>query len=146
MTMMQGIFTHPDTDAGSEVAVAVDKDGHIILGGSPMKVDSSGLVATGIVDSVLMLDLGHDWGYSRVIGSKNGLASAGEILKIEYSDDAMLWRVCPSPFSNNIAWTNQSSNNVYIQGIPLGRYIRLVYTNGATNQTAMTLLLSAARI
>lgn len=146
MTMIEGEFTNPDSGAGSVVPVAVDVHGHIILGGSPSKVDSSGLVVTGAVDSVLNLDLGDDWGYSRVIGSKIGSASAGEILKLEYSDDAMLWRLCPSPFSFGLAWLNQSSGNMVVQGIPLGRYLRLVHTNGATNQAAMTLTLAAARI
>ena len=85
--------------------------------------------------------------HTRIICTKYGVASAGETITTEWSDDAVTWNVhLPAGIGSSAsanAFSNTSASQMHVQGLPPGRYVRMKYTNGATPQTALMLSITA---
>jgi len=86
--------------------------------------------------------------HTRLLFCKYGVASAGESLSTQWSDDGVVWNSnVPAAFGAGVANTNAFSNissaQMSTQGIPPGRYVRLAFSNGATPQTALQLFITA---
>ncbi len=103
--------------------------------------------SVSIVTAALDLGPAETRQHTRILASKFGLASAGEQLTLQWSDDAVGWyAVIPGALgsaSTFIASNGTSAPHMHVQGIPPGRYVRISYTNGATPQTALTLSITA---
>jgi hypothetical protein len=84
--------------------------------------------------------------HTRIMFSKFGVASAGEAVITQWSDDAVTWYShLPAGLgtANANAYSNTSGAQMNVQGVPFARYVRMTYTNGATPQTALFLFITA---
>lgn len=81
---------------------------------------------------------------NRIYAQKVGLASAGEVLDLVGSADGVteIGRLCHSQAADALATNTNSAKQMVTAGIPLTRYVKLRYTNGATVQTDLKVLLS----
>ena len=103
-----------------------------------------GALAASTQVTTAALDLGpaETRQHTRILINKNGLASAGEQLSSQWSDDGVLWIThLPSALgvSATNAFNNTSATSMNAQGIPIARYLRASYTNGSTPQTGLIL-------
>lgn len=112
------------------------------------RIDVGALSASAIAITDA-LDLGpkETRQHTRVIFSKYGSTSAGEFIVTEWSDDGVTWNIhLPAGLGNNPttnAYSAVSSAAMHVQGISLGRYVRMKYNNGDTPQTALRLSVTA---
>ena len=111
------------------------------------RTDVGALAASAPVTTAA-LDLGpaETRQHTRILCSKIGVASAGETLVTQWSDDAVTWYThLPAGLGTAIAnaYSNTTSAQMNVQGVPPGRYVRMTYTQGATPQTALSLAITA---
>ncbi len=75
-----------------------------------------------------------------ILAAKYGVASAGEVINLRWSDDDINWRQmhgAPGSSGGSSAQNSTSAMNMVTKGVTMGRYVRVVYTNGSTAQTAL---------
>ena len=98
-------------------------------------------VAASSTTTTPVIDLGNNWCACIAVALKrNSLASAGEVLSIEYSDDNTTYYTIP-----NYQFTGQASNSTSatimdVGGRVAGRYVRAKFLNGSTIQSATATL------
>lgn len=81
---------------------------------------------------------------NRVYALKAGLASPGEVLDLigSFDGETEIGRLCHAQAPDSLATNAVGAAEMVTSGIPLTRYVKLRYTNGATVQTSLKLLLS----
>ncbi len=95
---------------------------------------------------VMNMGVAADRQHTMLIAHKTGVPSAGENLRIEWSDDQVDWYVSVGRDNGSVsqdAYTSSSSAQMRVKGAVIGRYARGLYINGATPQTALKLFLTA---
>lgn len=92
------------------------------------------------------VDLGEEWHqYTLLSARKAGVSSAGEVLEIHFSTDGVSYQVAPAAYSSNgIAYTAAASPHMNISGRVVGRYARVRFMNGATQQIGTARLFLSA--
>lgn len=120
----------------------VNAAGQMLQGGhlqrSNVSIDSLGTTETAYTD---ILDLGDPMCSGIVIARKMGLASAGEVMQLEFSDNQITWEQGVHAITANGHATNSNSNaNLSLQGYAHRRYARAKFLNGATVQSATATL------
>lgn len=143
------IAAHGADSNGTNVPMLTDSMGRqiTVLAAPIEQRNTVGALAASATFTGPTLDLGPaaTRQHTLLLAYKNGVASAGEAFRIDWSDDDVLWWFA----TPNAAGSNGSSNSgagggvMLTQGRPMGRYARMVYTNGATPQTNLTLALTA---
>jgi hypothetical protein len=97
--------------------------------------------------SAHVLDLGNPHTFTKVIAVKRGAASAGETLIIEQSHngdaDTPTWVSASAAALTGLVSSPASGAAMVVAAVPTARWVRLSYTNGATEQTALVLELTA---
>lgn len=103
-------------------------------------------VSTSVASS--WVDLGEDWASFLLNAQFYGTASPGQILQITaaINTSGVDNRLCVAGFSNNVAFSNVSSNNVHLSSYrPVNRFVRSQFTNGSTIQGTSRMILMVMR-
>jgi hypothetical protein len=136
------------TNSGDVRNVRCSPDGMLRVAIAPpiaLRYDIGAVAANAVVYTPA-LDLGADESrqHTLLMAIKRGAASSGELVTIDSSLDGADWIVSPNAAGATAAASSSgSSTGLFIQGRPLGRYVRLRYQNGSTAQTALILNLTA---
>jgi hypothetical protein len=97
--------------------------------------------------SAHVLDLGNPHTFAKVVAVKRGAASAGETLVIEQSHngdaETPTWVSAPAAALTGLVASPSSGAAMVVAAVPTARWVRITFTNGATEQTALTLELTA---
>lgn len=93
------------------------------------------------------LDLGAKNSFTKLIGEKRGTASTNETLVLQQTDDISgtpTWVNCVNLAATGLVSSPSSGASMVLGAIPTARYVRGLYTNGDTAQTALVLKLTAS--
>jgi hypothetical protein len=104
------------------------------------------LAASAVFDSV-GIDFGPNFMPGIFLAMKNGTASAGESLRIDYSDDNTTWTQAPGwTTDSGAAFNSSSGGGMYLKAPVFARFMRAHFVNGATAQTALNINITAVPI
>lgn len=106
-----------------------------------------GASATGAAKTLVM-DLGAQHSFTKIVGVKRGLASASETLLIEQAHDgdqvSPTWVTAPAAALTGLCASPASAASMVVAAVPTARWVRVTHTNGSDNaQTALVLELTA---
>jgi len=144
--ILEGTYYNSTTGQDETRCIRCNSSGYLI--GAPtlaFTYDVGALPANGSINTDVV-DLGEGSIYTLLIARKSGIASSQESMSINSSIDGVRWLVTASAnFNPNLAWHSPSgSNNQFVvQGRPIGRFVRINFKNGSTNQTNLVLELAA---
>lgn len=131
-------------------AIMADALGRLIVGhAAPIELRTVfGAVNAGVRVYSDVLDLGDASVRQHtliLLYKKSNVASSGEILQLDWSDNAVTWKgPLPSAFDGKSnAFVNYSNQNISIQGRPMGRYVRANYLCGSVALSSLSLNLTA---
>ena len=135
-----------DSGGHTAINIALNADGTIKR--KPVVTWQQSIANMAVSTMAIMdVDLGEEWHqYTLLSARKAGVISAGEILEIWFSIDGIDYQVTAAPSPTiGISWTSASNAHMGLHGRVQGRYARVRYTNGSTQQSANAkLLLTAA--
>jgi hypothetical protein len=94
-------------------------------------------VAAASTTTSTVINLGPNWSVCTALALKrSGVASAGEILWIEYSENNSTWYTAVGGQPAGQASNSTSAADMSIDARVTGRYVRVKFLNGATPQSA----------
>jgi hypothetical protein len=152
MSVIEGIVHDPETGLDERRPLACDESGRLLATAESARPASRGKVFNmGSLESeaqvnTVPLDLGAGHPYGLLIARKSGVASPSEGMVIQSSIDGARWLPAAGVYPNdNLARHAPvgGADTFIVQGRPIGRFVRLVYRNGATPQTELMLELAA---
>lgn len=140
--LLEGLYR---TLAGVAQVIGLRADAAGNLGVTPPSAltlaETMGAIAASAVYTSAVLDLGEKFSGGLILAEKVGVASAGEILRIDYSHDQSTWLLCPMATSGfSAAYNTTSGVTMTNQARPMARYVRAQFANGATIQSAGSVL------
>lgn len=116
----------------------------VIVTSPPIEVRTTiGALAASAAAYSDVMDLGpaETRQHTLIMMYKSGVASPGEFINLQWSDNNANWRAnLPSPIGNSsgqFSYNSISNATMITQGRPMGRYVRGVLANGSTPQTAL---------
>lgn len=131
-------------------AIMADALGRLIVGhAAPIELRTVfGAVNAGVRVYSDVLDLGDASVRQHtliLLCKKSNVASSGETLQLDWSDDAVTWTgLLPSAFDGkSAAYSNGSIINMCLLGRPMGRYVRANYLCGSVELSSLSLNLTA---